>query len=832
MPRPALAKTTYAADVLDDFTHGLDLSPVQQVPHNGVTLARDVDFSARGGFSQRCGIVPFDYATPKAGDTLYIMGTHNRVEDGVQQVFALTVSEAFAYWSAGGGWFQAEALARFYRPFVCPSGSSVPGIIGGKADGIANTVMAQYSNKSYFQSGFAFARRWNGYVMTTLGQAFNDNIAAPTGGNMPVARCVAAHREYVFVANTDEGTMTSSGGGAIIQDYKPRRLRWSHPGQPEDWRSFDFIDLPNGTIRALLPFQDFLMVFTDDEVYGLYGSSADDFALQRLSGDTGTQWAKSVTRGPGRAYWWDWDNGVMCYDGRRIFSVFDNLSSALQTGQFSWGAKQNGLDDIVELCWADGRLYVAKQVVPTDLGLTLVFDPGVGKGAWTTYDWGGFSSEFGNNGIVGGMTTVPRPSNFDLMIAGLGTRCYITNDQTYDLDYFGGAMPTIPTAPRMLVRTAAMAGSTNATQKRFRRPRMALRSGATQSFAYRWVRDYDPTAAKNHTAADYIEVILDNVTNRKADYAVWNGVGPAGVGSLAQSNTLSPVVANVLNTANATAATVTSGAFTTSLNDVILVTYAAYDDSGTTMSADIVESMAGTVYFNKFEKTFVNGGKSAVFGGFITKCPAGGAGATVQVNIPGADDIAIVVYRLDNAQARIITGTYGTGNEVPAAGGVGTLVTGDPSFVTTNDQNFIMVVVAELTNSDIDLNTFTTDIEDNNANNILGLGHRQATAGSVSCGWQYMSGTNTWGCAFGFIVPGLSLATDGEWNTDKWGGTGVDEFIQFETEPSAGAGHVVQLEIRNTFSGDASVRSNGVNGINDSFGMDSTIVPYREKGLR
>jgi hypothetical protein len=815
----ALSRTTYAADSLDDFTWGLDLGPVQQIPVNGVALARDVDFSARGGFTQRCGIVPFDYATPKVGEKVYILGTHNRVDDGVQQVFAITTVTGEMWWSSGGGWFTVSGTGKGNYPVAA---QTVHGI--RFSDGIFGSTMAQFSDRSYIQNGAIVAQRWNGYVRNNLGNSFNDNIAAPTGGNMPVARLVAAHREYVFVAYTDEhfGTYT---------DLKPRRIRWSHPGQPEDWRTQDFIDIPNGTIRALLPFQDFLMVFTDDEIYGLYGTSTDDFSLQRISGDTGTQWARSITRGPGRTYWWDWDNGVMCYDGRRIFSVFDKLSAALQEGQFSWGAIQNGLDDIVELCWSDGRLYVGKQVVPTDLGLTLVFDPSVGKtGAWTTYDWGGGSSEFGGNGIVSGMTTIPRPSNFDQMVVGLGTRCYITNDNTYDLDYFGGAVPTAPTAPRMLVRTSAMTGSTNATKKRFRRPRMALRSGSAQSFAYRWVRDYDPTAAKNRVAADYITVLLDNVTNRPTDYAVWDGVDPTlGVGHFPPSTvTITPTL---LDTADATAATVTSGTFTTALDDVILVTYAAYDDAGTTMTATITENMAGTVFFNKKEQTFVNGGKSAVFGGFITKCPAGGAGATVQVDVPGADDIAIAVYKLANAQARFLP-CFGTGFEAPASGGVGTLVTGDCSYVTANDQNFICVVVAELTNSDIDLGTATTDIEDNNANNILGLGHKVATVGSVTSGWLYVSGTNTWGCAFGFIVPGLASDSDGVWNTDLWGGNGVQEFVQFETEPSAGAGHVVQLEIRNTFAGDAAVRVNGTVGINDSFGMDSTIVPYREKGLR
>ena len=817
--KPALARTTYAADVLDDFTWGLDFGPVQQIPANGVAVARDVDFSARGGFTQRCGIVPYDYATPHVGESIYVLGTHNRVDDGLQQVLAITTTTGEIWWTGGGGWFTAAPSGKGNWPVVA---QAVTGI--RFRDGIFASTMAQFDDRSYIQNGAIVARRWNGYVSVALGNTFVDNFAAPTGGNMPVARLIAAHREYLFVAYTDEhfGTYT---------DLKPRRIRWSHPGQPEDWRTQDFIDIPNGTIRALLPFQDFLMVFTDDEIYGLYGSSADDFSLQRMSGDTGTAWARSVTRGPGRAYWWDWDNGVMCYDGRKIISVFDKLAPALQNGQFSWGAIQNGLDDIPELCWSDGRLYVAKQVVPTDHGKTLVFDPTVGKnGSWTTYDWGGYSSEFGSGGVVAGMTTIPRPSNFDLMVVGLGTRCYITNDGVFDLDYFGGANPTIPTAPRMLLRTAPMEGSTNATKKRFRRPRMAVRSGSTQSFAYRWVRDYDPTAAGNKDAADYITVILDNVTNRTTDYAVWNGVDPAlGVGHLAPS--VLPVTPTVLVTANATAATVTSGAFTVAVDDIVLVTYAAYDNAGTTMTATMTEGLPGTVLFSRFESVFVNGGKSAVFGGFITKCPSAGAGATVQIDIPGADDIAIVVYKLNNAQARFLP-VYGTGNEVPAAGGVGTLVTGDPSYITTNDQNFIMVVLAELTNSDIDLNTFTTDIEDNNANNILGLGHRVAIAAQVSCGWTYVSGTNTWGCAFGVIVPGQAPGSDGVWNTDKWAGNGVQEFVQFETEPSAGAGHVVQLEIRNTFAGDVAVRANGTVGINDSFGMDSTILPYREKGLR
>ena len=815
----ALSRTTYAADSLDDFTWGLDLGPVQQIPANGVALARDVDFSARGGFVQRNGIVPFDYAQPHVGENTYILGIHNRVDDAVQQVMAITTTTGEIWWSGGGGWFTATASGKGNWPVVA---QAVTGI--RFKDGIFASTMAQFNDRSYIQNGAILPVRWNGYVSSTLTNNFNSNFAAPTGGNMPVARLIAAHREYLFVAYTDDtfGTVT---------DLHPRRLRWSHPGQPEDWRSQDFIDIPNGTIRALLPFQDFLMVFTDDEVYGLYGTSADDFSLQRMSGDTGTAWARSVTRGPGRAYWWDWDNGVMCYDGRKIFSVFDKLAPALQAGQFSWGAIQNGLDDIPELCWADGKLYVAKQITPTDLGLTLMFDPGVGKGgAWTTYDWGGYSSEFGSRGIVSGMTTIPRPSNFDLMVAGVGTRAYITNDGVFDLDYFGGAIPTIPAAPRMLLRTAPMQGSTNATKKRFRRPRMALRSGAAQSFCYRWVRDYDPTAAGNKVAADYITVVLDNITNRATDYMIWNGLDPAlGIGHLAPS--VLPITPTVVRTDNATAATITSGAFTVAVDDIVLVTYAAYDNAGTTMTATMTEGLPGTVFFNRIESTFVNGGKSAVFGGFITKCPSAGAGATVQIDIPGADDIAITIYKLNNAQARFLP-TYATGNEVPASGGVGSSPFGDQTYITVNDQNFIMVVLAELTNSDIDLNTFTTDIEDNNANNILGLGHKVAAVGVVQCGWQVVSGTNTWGCAFGFIVPGLASGSDGVWNTDKWGGNGVEEFVQFETEPSAGAGHVVQMEIRNTFAGDAAVRINGTVGLNDSFGMDSTILPYREKGLR
>jgi hypothetical protein len=148
----------------------------------------------------------------------------------------------------------------------------------------------------------------------------------------------------------------------------------------------------------------------------------------------------------------------------------------------------------------------------------------------------------------------------------------------------------------------------------------------------------------------------------------------------------------------------------------------------------------------------------------------------------------------------------------------------------------VSIVLAENTNSDIDVVSqgFTNDLEDNNANNILGFGSKQANAGgSLMAAWQYVSGTNFWGAGYGFIVPALPSATsDGIWNTDLWGGGITHEFVSFKTQPSAGAGHVVQLELRNTTATAAQVKLNGTVGIHDSVGMDSTVLPYREKGLR
>jgi hypothetical protein len=226
--------------------------------------------------------------------------------------------------------------------------------------------------------------KWTGAAATVLGTSFNDNISAPTGTNMPKAKCIAAHNGYVFIANTNET------GTAF-----PSRVRWSHPNQPADYRTLDFIDVDTGhdgdQITALVPFHDRLLIFKANSVHVLYGFGTDSFAIQPLHQSVGAVSQEAVCVTDYGVYFFSWPEGIMWFDGHEVKWAFERIWPAIQDGRIPASLQAN-----ITVQWINRRVWVS---VPFGTGATgnnrvFVLDPSLVRksrykvsteGGWTAY---------------------------------------------------------------------------------------------------------------------------------------------------------------------------------------------------------------------------------------------------------------------------------------------------------------------------------------------------------------------------------------------------------------------------------------------------------------
>lgn len=166
--------------------------------------------------------------------------------------------------------------------------------------------------------------RWNGTANVALGKAYNDDYTNPTlpaaVGNMPPARFVAAWQERMWTA-----VMTPDSGGIL-----GGRIRYSHPGHPEDWATDDYIDVGQAgdVITAIVPMRDMLVIFKRNSTYALLGSGATNFRIVDISGVVGCtgQWTRDVQ---GAVYFWDATLGLCHFDGKAITNPFIALHEYL-----------------------------------------------------------------------------------------------------------------------------------------------------------------------------------------------------------------------------------------------------------------------------------------------------------------------------------------------------------------------------------------------------------------------------------------------------------------------------------------------------------------------
>ena len=234
--------------------------------------------------------------------------------------------------------------------------------------------------------------RWNGTVGHRLvdpsPSGWNEDFAAPAHGKMPLAKFITAHRNYVFVANTVEDGETHTS-----------RIRWSHPGFPEDWREGDWIDIEPGAgdaITGVASWQDRLLIFKNNAVFMLLGYDADTFEVVNVSRTVGALNQGAIAVAEEGVFFFSWPEGVFFFDGSKLRDLFAGLRPLLTDGTVARTHRK-----YISCSWVKQRLWVS---IPTNVdwygdGVTLVFDPALGRGGgWTKYQcgsgWVGFAIEF------------------------------------------------------------------------------------------------------------------------------------------------------------------------------------------------------------------------------------------------------------------------------------------------------------------------------------------------------------------------------------------------------------------------------------------------------
>lgn len=214
---------------------------------------------------------------------------------------------------------------------------------------------------------------------------FNDDYTTPVRGDGVAADLFETHGGYLFAASIREGG-SNSGGALSAGTLHRNRLRWSHPNEPEDWATNDYIDISagGGTITALVSFQDHLLIFKTDSVWGLYGYNSESWQLIQVSRSVGVLSPEATTRSESAVFFYSSGlerGGVYAYGGSAPVKISENISQVIDeitAPEDSW------------VSWSGGRLWCCLPWNSTDTyvaGVTtaMVFDPAVGQGVWVAH---------------------------------------------------------------------------------------------------------------------------------------------------------------------------------------------------------------------------------------------------------------------------------------------------------------------------------------------------------------------------------------------------------------------------------------------------------------
>jgi hypothetical protein len=335
---------------------------------------------------------------------------------------------------------------------------------------------------SYIQrAGGQTAIRWDGTTGVALTDpapsGWSETIGTRTHGKMPPAKFIAAHRDFIFVANTTENGVNQAN-----------RVRFSHQGFPEDWRSDDYIDIESGSgdaITGIASWREGLLVFKNNAVFLIRGYDADTFDVVNVSKTIGAVSQDAVAVCEDGVFFFSWPEGVYFYDGSGVRDVFTNLRPMVEDGTIDRSQR-----DKITLAWLKQRLHVS---VPSDALVvgnteTYVYDPALRSrnkaGGWTRYQFGGY-------GLGAGLEHSPPSYDSKWLAVWYGdSRTRIVELHTSgDEDNFTGTTTSIVTR----YSTPWVDLGNPALVKSWRRPVFVFRRDVDYQLSCTSYRDYDYT---------------------------------------------------------------------------------------------------------------------------------------------------------------------------------------------------------------------------------------------------------------------------------------------------------------------------------------------------
>jgi len=346
------------------------------------------------------------------------------------------------------------------------------------------TQFAEFRNVLYILLPNGFVPfTWTGSgtatQLTTAVGNYNDDLTAPNQGNFPQSRSIATHKEVMWAGGVNEA-------GGIVHFS---RVRWSHPGQAQDWRTNDFIDIDpddeNGRIRALVPFGDRLLVFKDKAIYAIHGDPPAGFSVQNLTKELGTPSAHSVVATEEYVYFWDKDKGAWRYDGKQFEWIFEPIYRLIDDEKIN---VPFSFQVIAE--YHRERLWLSVPMLAppyNNMFVSLVFQPAAGKkGAWTIHTrtlfgwWVHRGSDGGDEHLVGGL----------LELGGFG---YLYELDVENLFEDQGGPDGVFGRINAWYTTRWFDAKNSAMKKRWKRPVVVMRADSQQRTIVDVLRDYDPT---------------------------------------------------------------------------------------------------------------------------------------------------------------------------------------------------------------------------------------------------------------------------------------------------------------------------------------------------
>jgi hypothetical protein len=396
-------------------------------------------------------------------------------------------------------------------------GSSLSDTTFQVSDASERVRMANFNDKAYLAngrlSGNIIMQTWDGTTRATLGTAWNNDYLAPTTGNMPLARHIASHAGFMFVADTVESTVR-----------KPTRVRFSHEQFPESWAEADYFDVGapgvNDPITALYSFADKLVIFKKSSVWAVYGYDRDTFLLEQIADATGICTCGAGAVNAGVLYWYATDGHLMAYNGRnKPFVLSEKIDWWGELGKIKHGGAHR-------LMWSDGRLYLSLEAGSGEpVGRWLfVYDPT--SKSFTRYD------------------RVVQELIHWSKIGADGDPLFLEKDSThlfrYDRQYESDLVGAVETRIDGYYRTAWMKAGETATRKRWKRPRVTAAGNADATINVEVFLDFDdltPRRSSEFRIETPDDVSLwgamdwgDTWFARADDYYEFERIGSAGTG--------------------------------------------------------------------------------------------------------------------------------------------------------------------------------------------------------------------------------------------------------------------------------------------------------------